>query len=160
MKSHFKSVNEPVILCFFGDHQPVLNDTFTQSLLKTSKNTSDLAKNQSLYAAPYFIWSNYDTGMARTSNNFLVNGLNVISPNYMYSTVLDYAGLAQSPYTNYLQSLRKEIPALNRQGYMDTSGTWHDDFGSNSLLNDYRYVQYSGMHDTKRNEQNFMIPGM
>ena len=150
--NYFKSVEQPVIICFYGDHQPSLDKTFQQTLINTSTDgETPLSLNQRYYTAPYFIWANYETNNKNTSNVFEKNGIDVISPNYLASSVMKYAGLKMSDFNNYLLQLRYNIPAMNAFGYLGTDSIWHTYDDKNTDVLNYSIVQYNGMHDKDRN---------
>lgn len=68
---YFSKVEEPVLICFFGDHQPALNTEFENALLAAgrSEDETELEVQQKYYQVPYFIWSNYLETGDRTEAN-------------------------------------------------------------------------------------------
>lgn len=65
------------------------------------------------YYVPFVIWANYPlpgTGPETTSLNFLGQYL------------LRYAGIAGTPYGDFLWQLQEELPALTFVGYTDAAG--------------------------------------
>ena len=72
--SYFQSVDDPVEIVFFGDHQPSLNTNFYKGL--NGKGLSGLTEDEleNLYTVPFFIWTNYETETEEvpiTSLNYL-----------------------------------------------------------------------------------------
>ncbi len=58
--SYFEQVDRPVLICFFGDHQPALNGDFENALRNPGEDMdTDLTMTEKIYTVPYFIWSNY-----------------------------------------------------------------------------------------------------
>lgn len=156
--NYFRSVDDPVIICFFGDHQPVLNNEFENKLAKSGEmyGDSDLLTTEKYFSVPYFIWSNYDTGKSLVINNY--EGTNVTSTNYLGVQVQYYAGLNLSKYGNFLLDLKEEIPVLNRLGYLGADDKWYsftDNSDFSEYLKKYQIVQYNGMFDKKKNEKLF-----
>lgn len=60
--SYFEQVDRPVLICFFGDHQPALNGDFENALREAGREDTDtdLTMTEKMYTVPYFIWSNYE----------------------------------------------------------------------------------------------------
>lgn len=155
---YFEQVDRPVIICFFGDHQPSLNSEFEDKLLEAGKQSDDteLSMRQKYYAVPYFIWSNYDIPEDYALTN--ATGESVISTNYLGVLVQKYAGLKLNSYGQYLLKQREEMPVFNFVGYMSKDGTWNETDKENSLqtwVNQYRKLQYYALFDKKRNQKYF-----
>ena len=57
---YFENVDEPTIICFFGDHQVQIEDEFYEHLY--GKSLNDLSEEEELlkYVTRFFIWANYD----------------------------------------------------------------------------------------------------
>lgn len=56
--SYFEQVDEEVVIAFFGDHQPRIDENFYDQLNGT--DTSTLDGQQKRYLVPFFVWANYD----------------------------------------------------------------------------------------------------
>ncbi len=66
--------------------------------------------------------------------------------------MLEQTNLKLSRYNEYLLNLRKTIPALNANGYVDKDGKDHEFSEKNKytkLINEYHYLQYNSLMDTK-----------
>ncbi|HIY79437.1 MAG TPA: LTA synthase family protein, partial [Candidatus Olsenella excrementavium] len=62
-----REVDRPVVLVFFGDHQPALGSTLNEHLY-SEEDSEDPAHQQRVYQVPYLIWANYDVaGNSQTS---------------------------------------------------------------------------------------------
>lgn len=149
--SYFESVDEPVILCVFGDHQPALAEDFFDEILKTGKTKTDtsVSLEEKKYASAYFIWANYDI---EKNLSFSYDGRNVTSANYLGAQVLSYAGVKTSAFQNYLLQMRKEYPVINSVAALNKNGTWIA-----SKNEEYRDIQYNGLFDKKRNKKLFGV---
>ncbi|MBO5303055.1 MAG: sulfatase-like hydrolase/transferase [Lachnospiraceae bacterium] len=126
--TYFSEVDEPVIVVFFGDHQP--NDTVAQPIWRLNGTSYDmLTEEQSnlRYQVPYMIWSNYEMD-TKTGGD--------ISVNYLAGKVLEAAGLPLSPYHAFLQELSVECPVISAKKIEKTSG------GNIELLKNYQKLQY------------------
>ena len=142
--NYFKNQKEPTIVVMFGDHQPKLPDSFYELLYGKSLNSLSLKELQKKYTVPFIIWANYDIDEASDVKN--------VSANYLSSMMLEQTNLKLSRYNEYLLNLRKTIPALNANGYVDKDGKDHE-FSENNkytkLINQYQYLQYNSLMDTK-----------
>ena len=112
---YFEAQDEPVIVVFFGDHLPGNNQElrpFYDYVL--GKEIADLTveENAKLYETPFFIWSN--TALPE-------DDIEVISPNFLGAYVLDIVGARQTPYFEYINSLRAKVPAMNSKTVLDSS---------------------------------------
>lgn len=128
---YFAQVEEPVIICMFGDHQPAVDEEFIEELLGSEELS--LEERQKLYCVPYIIWSNYDTGTE--------NVIQDTSLNYLGIDILEMAGIS-SPYSQFLTSMQKEVPAINAQGYQTFDKVWHSFNEENEMVDRYRKIQY------------------
>lgn len=158
--SYFKNVDKPVLICFFGDHQPSLNADFENTMKKSGREQidTDLAVTQKTYAVPYFIWSNYDISEDYSKKNTV--GEDVISTNYLGTLVQKYAGLQLSAYDKFRMNQREKVPVLNIAGYMRSDGTWCDLWSENQIsewLERYQNVQYYALFDKKKAKRFFSI---
>lgn len=130
---YFENVDEPVIICFFGDHQPGLAYIFE----KEGENSPELIERR--YMTPYFIWTNYqqeDTIQADLSSN------------YLGALLLQQAGLAQDKQYQFLIEMWKNIPIYNGIAYKSSSGIWNENSEKIAeWISDYKMVQYYNMFD-------------
>lgn len=158
---YFSEVEEPVLICFFGDHQPALDATFESTLLASgqSEEESAIQHQEKYYAVPYFIWSNFETNassaLATNASSEAGGGSSssVISTNYLGPLLLQYAGLKRSAYSNYLLQQREYLPVLNLIGYLGRDQRWYaleEDSAYRKWITDYNYVQYQALFDRKK----------
>ncbi len=151
--SELEELDTPVILCFFGDHQPSLNSDFENALKASGREESDtdFTVAQKTYAVPYFIWSNYDISEDYSLQNSV--GDDVMSTNYLGAVVRKYAGLPLSAHDSYLLAQREELPVFNFAGYLGNDGTWYDgneEHELDSWKESYQTIQYYSLFDKKR----------
>lgn len=156
--SYFENVDRPVLLCFFGDHQPALNSDFENILKENGRQVADtdLTMTEKIYAVPYFIWSNYDISEDYSKKNS--DGEDVVSTNYLGTLTRKYAGLELSTYDEYRMAQREQIPVFNFAGYMADDGNWYDLWTENEFaewIGRYRMVQYYALFDKKRDGKYF-----
>ena len=90
------------------------------------------------------IWANYDIDEEKYKD------IHDISANYLASLLLDVAEIQKTPYHYFLDNLRKEIPIITGNGYMDKNGIYHDFSEENEyseLIENYHFLQFNNMFD-------------
>ena len=143
--NYFSAQDEHTIILIFGDHQPYVEDEFYNSLL--SKSYSDITSKEATekkYITPFMIWANYDIDEEKYKD------IHDISANYLASLLLDVAEIQKTPYHYFLDNLRKEIPIITGNGYMDKNGIYHDFSEENEyseLIENYHFLQFNNMFD-------------
>lgn len=147
--SYFQSVDEEVVIVFFGDHQPKLDESFYAAVSKTAADTLD--EQQKRYEVPFFIWTNYDIE-ERT--------LNCTSLNYLSTYVYETAGLELPVYNRFLSEMEETIPAINANGFYSLSAGCYLPFEEASeaeqkWLEWYEMLQYNCIFDTKHRNETF-----
>lgn len=152
---YFKIQSQPVILVFFGDHQPNLSSGFYEEV--SGKPLSDWSDADQLkrFQTPFVIWANYDIPEA--------SGLG-LSVNYLPGLVLQTAGLQETAYDQYQSDLSQELPVITNHGIQDASGNYYSlkDPGSWSPeITDFRDVVYNNLFDSAhRCEGVFELPAL
>ncbi len=114
--NYFSNVDEPTVICFFGDHLPSLKDGFYEEILGV-KDISELTPEQmqKLYITDYFIWANYDIPE---------KDIKAISLNYLSTLVMQVAGLPMSEYQMFLSDLYEVYPVVTTMGICDKDGNY------------------------------------
>lgn len=149
--NYFAGVEEPVILCFFGDHQPSLNSTFYQRLNGKGMSGLSLDELEEFFTVPFFIWTNYESEsrtIERTSLNFLS------------TLLLQQAGIALPPYQQFLADLMEHVPAMNARAYYSPANGKYVHYGRGAIeeegwIERYRILQYNGLFDSKNRSKLF-----
>lgn len=149
--SYFESVDDPVEIVFFGDHQPSLSSGFYPYL--NGKGLSGLTTDEleALYTVPFFIWTNYET------KEEIVE---ITSINFLASMALQRAGLTVPPYNRFLLDMMEVVPAINSRGYYSKSagGFRHIEEATEEeaeWIRDYKILQYNNMFDKKGKSELF-----
>ena len=149
--SYFQSVDDPVEIVFFGDHQPSLNTNFYKGL--NGKGLSGLTEDEleNLYTVPFFIWTNYET----ETEEVPITSLNYLSP-----MALERAGIALPSYNQFLADMQQTIPAINSRGYYSvSSGCFkhlEEATGEEAeWIDKYQILQYNNMFDKKKQSKVF-----
>ncbi len=144
---YFSKVEEPVVICMFGDHQPSIEKEFVAELLGANLNSLSLEQEQKRHMTPFYIWANYDIKEAEIEK---------MSVNYLSSLVLKTAGAELSKYNKYLLELYKTLPVIDTVGYMDSEGncySYTDITEYTQLLKEYEYIQYNNVFDKKNKKE-------
>ncbi len=154
---YFENQDEHTIIVLFGDHQPYVEDEFYNNLL--SQNYEDITIKEATerkYITPFMIWANYDIDTKKYSD------IPNLSANYLASVILDVANLQKTPYLEFLDEMRKEIPIITGNGYMDKTGVYHEfseETEYNDLIETYHYIQFNNMFDNQNKINSlFTIP--
>ena len=136
--TYFEEIDEPTLICFFGDHQPNLEESYYEMLFGKN-NLDDLSYEESMlkYQTPFLIWTNYDIPECQ---------VNALSANYLASHILYYAGYDLDGYDAYAYKLSQEYPIISRIGIMDADGNIYTENETNEALSDYEMLNYYKMH--------------
>ncbi len=137
--AHYKQVQEPTLIVFFGDHQPSLSNDFYEALYgkKLSERTTEEVLKQ--YAVPFFLWANYDIPEQQDVT---------ISSNFLGMLTAKTAGLPMTGWLNFLSDLYEQIPVITPVGYITADGTVAKDIHQLSVqqqewLHKYEILAYS-----------------
>ena len=143
------ALDRPVVLCFFGDHQPGFSDwLFEATHDGATADDLGLEAVQERYTVPYLIWAN---DAAREQGVQLEGGSNELtSLNYLGSKLVEAAGLPMTSYQRFLLAVREAVPAINLNGFLTSDGTWHgfgdeEEAGVLDALRAYATVQYDNL---------------
>lgn len=147
--SYFQSVDEEVVIVFFGDHQPKLDESFYAAVSETAADTLD--EQQKRYKVPFFIWANFDIEEKT---------LDCTSLNYLSTYVYETAGLELPVYNRFLSEMEETIPAINANGFYSLSAGCYLPFeeaneAEQKWLEWYEMLQYNCIFDTKHRNGTF-----
>lgn len=129
--SYFETVDEPVIICMFGDHQPLLSGEFYNAIFEGQELTAE-EQNAMKYVVPYVIWANYDAAFSEYGD---------MSANYLGAVVLECAGAELPPYYQFLLNLWKHYPVISYQTIMDIK--------TEEPIVQYQMLQYNHLMERK-----------
>ncbi|MDE6981084.1 MAG: LTA synthase family protein, partial [Lachnospiraceae bacterium] len=135
---YFSQEKDPVMVVFFGDHQP--NDTVAEPILElngTTYKTLSQEMRDKRYQVPYVIWTNYETE----------SGKKDISANYLAGEMMERAGLPLPAYHSFLQEMQEEYPVISGERVVDSRGgrVEKKDFGEK--IKQYQKLQYYEMFE-------------
>lgn len=142
--NYFSSVDEPTIVCMFGDHQPNVEKSFIHRLQGVSSELElSTEQLQQQHITPFYIWANYDIEEKE---------IDKLGSNYLASYLMQVAGVELPSYNQYLLELSKTLPVIDTVGVIDADGN-HYALGSktpyDSIIADYKKVVYNLIFDEK-----------
>lgn len=138
---YFSEVSDPVVICFFGDHQPKVEQSFLETVHGGAFD--DLDSEMLKYKVPFFIWANYDIEEQTDVET---------SINYLSSHLLDVCGFELPAYNKFINDMEKYIPILTANGYYSTSNKRFLPISEatgeeKEVLNLYHIMEYNNMFD-------------
>lgn len=140
---YFKSVEEPTLICFFGDHQPALENSFYEYLYGKPLDSLTPQELQKKYITPFLLWANYDIEEQY---------IDKMSANYLGAYVAKIANYDLPAYESFQYQLYQEYPVISEFGIYDKKGKYYDADSSidvEKALLEYQYLQYYRLHDAK-----------
>lgn len=135
---YFEKVEEPVVICMYGDHQPKLEDSFYEDIFNQTEGMDERDKKLNKYKVPFFIWANYDIAEREEIN---------IGMSYLGALLLEVAEVPGSPFFSFLQQNMNEYPVVTANGYEDKEGNYHNWSDDGSELMEYQMLQYNHLYD-------------
>ena len=111
-----RNLDRPVLLVFFGDHQPNIGMSLNDALYDDTDTAAHAAR---AYQTNYLVWANYDvagSGEMRWEQ---------ASTSTLGALALSCVG---APLTNYQKAAlgaRLSMPGINLFAYQDNEGFWH-----------------------------------
>lgn len=142
----------PVVLCFFGDHQPTVSEGLFSAAcgvsLEDARKSGDLELLARAYEVPYFIWGNSAMRQA-FSGEELSRQTGPTSLCYLGSQTAAAAGLPLAPFMSLALSVRGQFPLFNAFGYEQAGewSAWNPSDRQPAALNDYAVASYYQLYD-------------
>ena len=141
---YFRQEEEPVVLLFYGDHNPWLGDG--NSVYEALGMNLDLSTEEGFYnyySTRYLFWAN-DAAKACLDREFQGEGP-TISPNYLMTLLFDLCGWEGSAYLQATREIMAQIPVINTAtGLYVEDGTLTDRLSAEgeALMTRFRQLQY------------------
>jgi phosphoglycerol transferase MdoB-like AlkP superfamily enzyme len=113
LTQYLSTRKEPVILFFFGDHQPNIGPAYYH-LSGTLKQ--GLQQEKQLSEVPALLWSN---------KKELIDDMDIpshLSPSYVPGILLRQMGIAESPYMAFTRQGLNDYPVIHRNFIKDSTG--------------------------------------
>ena len=144
---YFSQQPEPVVLVFFGDHLPYLGDNQLAyaELGFTARPEWDPLTS---YETPYVIWTN-DAGAEALDWEAAVASLDLpesgdLSAAFLGAAVLELTDrTGESPWFDFLNQLRRELPVVQKQAYLPADGTLTDQLTEEQAAQVLKWRQWS-----------------
>ncbi|MBO5468954.1 MAG: LTA synthase family protein [Lachnospiraceae bacterium] len=124
----YQKLDRKVIICFFGDHQPGIENSFYEELYGKKMENLTLEELQKGYITPFLIWANYDIES---------DYVDKISANYLFAYMCRATGIPMSAFDNYLMDLYSKYPVINSVGVIDSK----DNYYTADEINDITDIQ-------------------
>lgn len=147
---YFIKVKDPVLILFFGDHWPRLEDDFVELALGIdSIEEISVEDNIRRYQVPYLLWANYPLEKSEGDE---------ISLNYLAGKMLRAAGMNISPYMEFLTGFEETFPVFSGIGMKDKTGDVYKQGSEtpveeyNELINKYAMLQYNQSFDAENKD--------
>jgi hypothetical protein len=122
-----RSLDEPTVLLFYGDHQP---GSYPESVKRANSRAA-------MHQTPFLVWANF-SGPAQPRP--------VVSPIHFVDLLMERADAPVPPYYALLHRLRERLPAMDAGMWFGPDGrrTRRHDLSPRAerVLLDYRMVQY------------------
>ena len=132
-----RQLDRPVILLFFGDHQPGITAQINDALYP---NEDPTAHNWRIYETNYFIWANYDV-----AGNTQTNAVSELGANALAAQLLNMAGAPLTDYQKATLASRTGIVSMSGVGYRGVDGQVYaleSDSPYRTLEDDLQAIQY------------------
>ena len=152
---YFQNQKEKTIILMFGDHQPsdyICNPVMRLFGQDSSIRETSVDEMRKGYTVPFILWANYDIGD---------DEVEAISANYLSGYLMEKAGLPQTGYQSYLETLSEEYPVVTQHFFAsaedDGSVAFHEwsDETEDSSLKDYQILAYNNLCDSKHRISRF-----
>lgn len=135
---YYSGIDEPTLICMFGDHQPNLEEGFVKWLLGAESTDLTDEENTQKYVTPFVIWTNYD---------IQEQYIEKISANYLSTLIMLNAGYDLNGYWSFLYQLYQKYPVISAAGNYDIDNNFFysiDEIEDDDLKY-YKQLQYYRM---------------
>lgn len=140
---YFEEVEDPVVIVFFGDHQPNFSDGFSEYM---SENLLVEALDPILpfYVVPLLVWANYDISESELSQSEIP----CFGANYVSALLADIIGVEDAPFLTFLLDYYEKIPMINSLAIIDAQDNVYVNNGGKlpaeigKLVKEYEILQY------------------
>ena len=102
--SYFESVEEPTVILFVGDHQPMLGKSFYEEQIGKLLDDFSVEDVSRMYEVPYLIWANFPLNTEYVPAE--------TSMNYLQDILFETAGIVKTPWMEQIMDYRKAYPVV------------------------------------------------
>lgn len=138
--SYFSSINEPTIICMFGDHLGSLggsDEIYMKSgyMGDPEKSAEDMAKK---YTTPFFVWDNF------TDNSFIAPRMSFYG---LIPSICEWYGLEKPIFYDYLLEQQEVYRGSALGLFLDQNGnaSYECDESTQKWLDKHKLLQYDLM---------------
>lgn len=150
---YFEKTDDPTVVVFFGDHQPMLQDPFYEMAAGGTMSEMGTEELMRFYHSNYLIWANFDIEEKEMD----------LSANYLAPVVKQAAGMELTGYDRFLLDLREELPIVSLNGCRDKNGVYYNNLEdlekkapeAGGRLRDYGMLVYNHLFDEKNRTDGF-----
>lgn len=136
--NELRNIGRPVVLVFFGDHQPSIATSLNDELYPQEDTASHAFR---VHQSTYFVWANYEI-----AGNNKLNVYDTVGANKIAAIALNKIGAPLTDYQKALLATRSDIPSINVAGYLGADGLRYDleseDSPYTSTIDKLQRVQY------------------
>ena len=136
--NELRNIGRPVVLVFFGDHQPSIATSLNDELYPQEDTASHAFR---VHQSTYFVWANYEIAGHNELNVYDTVGANEIA-----AIALNKIGAPLTDYQKALLATRSDVPSINVAGYLGADGLRYDleseDSPYTSTIDKLQRVQY------------------
>lgn len=111
-----RELDRPVVLVFFGDHQPYLTQGYND-LWYPGEDAAEHARR--VYQTDYVVWANYDIAGCDQ-----VSEVDDVSASFLDSEVAQLIGAPLTSFQKAHIELRRALPEISAACYEDAAGGW------------------------------------
>ena len=131
-----RTLDRPVVVLFFGDHQPGISSAFNDAMYP---GEDELTHAERIHTTTYAIWANYDI-----AGNDQISLRDDLSTNALGAKLMEIIGAPLTDYQKATLAVRSEVPAINSVGYRGADGLWRDLSAEDRLpaVDDLEWLQY------------------
>lgn len=145
---YFQEVDEDVVIAFFGDHMPAIEQEFYEEIAG-SKSSEQIELDK--HTVPFFVWANYDIEEKEVE---------MTSVNYLTNYIYDVAKIPKPGYNLFLEQLQESIPILSTNKVYSQSKNQYIKYSELSgneaeLMQQYNYLVYNAVYDVDGRSEMF-----
>ena len=131
LTAYFEERSEPVVLVFYGDHLPYLGDNqkgYAELGSEVAAAENDRTDILCSYKTPYVIWAN-SAAAEILDWDAAVEALDLpenheLSASFLGAALVELTGrTGESPWFDFLNQLRRELPVVQKKTYILADGT-------------------------------------
>ena len=127
----FRNEEEPVIIVFFGDHNPWLGkDNSVYNMLDINLDLEEVEGFKNYYQTPYLIWGN-DAAKELLDKDFQ-GQQRTVSPNILMSDLFDYIGWEGNEYIQYIGDMKDKF-TVNHRLFFKENGEFTEDMSEENM---------------------------